>query len=662
MTLASFDAETYKKDEEGNYKPILDATGEYFILGSVVKEGKKGKVFYNKNEMWEYIKKCGASEVKRDKKLTLYGHNTKYDYFNVVDWKDRNLRIFSEDPFIASYYYKVEREFDKYQKFLNWSYYAKKNNINYKIIFESKELDLVKIEYNREGIKFLDTISLFGMSLKDLGKLIGFEKGDMPLELGKKLTQDKLKILGDYCKNDCRISIEAVRFIQRRLKEDGINIRNLCTINQVAISYIINKLSQNPKNEHILEKTPYGLLSEYTHKTNFASEIHSAYRGNVRVWKVGKFNNVMDIDANSLYPTAITKMRFPDLRTEKLIEHPKVERVINEIGISRALVYNENDELGFLQIRMEKKSYVPKTKKYLIGTWTNLELKKALEIGYKIIDIEWSVIWKEGENTLKEIHEELYKKRKQSNTDFDNYFYKMIMVASIGKFGQTKSNQEILVDSIEEINNYIQRNYKILNGIEGSTDIMYINDDLNKGQVKKYYAPIIPCLITATSRVLMYDAYKKIPLDKIIYSDTDSIICIGDYSKSFDIGDDLGQWKIEKDKITKEPLINAEAIIWGTKTKRVGNNMAMSGVYKSSLNKKDFDEGNVIATKMMGIKNNRNEDVGKFIIEQKDLKVQMENFIKTEEILEKEMLYIDKDIQDIGHFAKELKRLDILHV
>lgn len=63
--IITFDTETYKK--EGNsLKPILDATGEYFILGCIHKNKNGYKLFYNRNKMWQEILDLARKNKKKD--------------------------------------------------------------------------------------------------------------------------------------------------------------------------------------------------------------------------------------------------------------------------------------------------------------------------------------------------------------------------------------------------------------------------------------------------------------------------------------------------------------------------------------------------------------------------------------------------------------------
>ena len=651
----AYDCETYK-EENGKLVPVLDGTGDHFILGCVMKDSGKKEFFTNKEDMWNYIIELGKKEMKRGKKLVCRAHNAKYDFFQIADLKDKKLRWFAENPLIAGYYFEVIREFNGLQEYKNWRNYSKRNNIYHKIV--SHIDDKIIVSYNKEGIKFLDSMSLFAMSLKKVGELVKIPKLELPEEFLDGINKEEMNNLKVYCANDCKIVLEGVKYVKAKLKEEGVNIRNLITINQIAISYIINKLVALEQ-EHILYRNKDGSISESTYKTNYKEEIHAGYRGGyVRVWKTGFLEDLSAIDKNSLYPYSAIEMRFPDLRTEEKIKEPlkkyDLNTIISRIGISRCIVRMKDNPLGLLSVRLAHKSHVPTGNKFLIGTWTHIELREAIKEGYEILDIEWSVTWDEGPNPFKIIYNDLYNKRISSKEEFDNYFYKMMMNGSIGKFAQTRMNQELFIDSVEKVDEYLARNYLIIKEIEGETDLMFLNKNVDFGKMKKYYAPMISALTTGYARVLMYRAYKKVPLDKICYSDTDNIITIGDYSNLFEIGNEMGKFKIEKDKETKELLINQKGVIWGTKSKSIGNNIALSGVVKSSLNLEDFYKGEVKVNKMEGLKSDLKP--GTFITSQRDLKKQKEEFKESEESLNKIKLFIDYDIQDITYFKEVLKK------
>ena len=146
-------------------------------------------------------------------------------------------------------------------------------------------------------------------------------------------------------------------------------------------------------------------------------------------------------------------------------------------------------------------------------------------------------------NHFEDITPRLYKLRKESEDKFNNFFYKEMQNRSYGKMAQRKNGQEITIDSVEKAKDYIEKNYKILKS-EGY-DYVY-QKDINNGE-KNYYAPIIPALINAYARIFMYQQFEKVKDGDLLYTDTDSCIMKKGNLGSFNIGNDLGKFKIESE-------------------------------------------------------------------------------------------------------------------
>ena len=85
------------------------------------------------------------------------------------------------------------------------------------------------------------------MSLKKIGQLINLPKLKMPnaLTTGQAITSTKE--IKPYITRDCEIIIEAIKYLKKKLKEDGVNTKRLITINQIAISYVMKKLLEQPE-------------------------------------------------------------------------------------------------------------------------------------------------------------------------------------------------------------------------------------------------------------------------------------------------------------------------------------------------------------------------------------------------------------------------------
>jgi hypothetical protein len=351
----------------------LDATK--FIFACIKADSwKNSEYFFRKEDLWNRIMTLADAQAKRKKMLNVYAHNHNFDFHGYAPLTHPNIHWFCEKPFIVSY----------------------KND-------------------TKEIVKFLDSWAIFRMSLKAMGEVIGLEKLDMPEELlieeDQIITNELLEKIKPYCERDVEIVLQGIQMIKEKAKNDGVAIKRLYTINQIAGNFLVHKMKQQDCH-HIFQDVAKGKA----HPTMRKEEIHNAYRGGrVEAWKDGKFDKVSYLDVNSLYPFSACKMRFPDLRSERKIFNPldmvSEHELFSKIGISRACMLNMKDRLGVLPIRTKTGNYFPKNKKMIIGTWTHDEIKMALNNGYQLLDIEWSVVWEDGHNPFPEIFEDLLQKK-----------------------------------------------------------------------------------------------------------------------------------------------------------------------------------------------------------------------------------------------------------
>lgn len=378
--------------------------------------------------------------------------------------------------------------------------------------------------------------------------------------------------------------------------------------------------------------------------TKREAEIHAAYRGGrVQCFQLGEHKNATWVDCNSLYPYTATQIPFPDLRTEKYLYDPlkriHQDDLLQLIGIGRCLMKNVSSTVALLPTRTNTFNYYPGPGKTLLGTWTFEEIRTALHYGYELIAMEWAVVWKEApENPLKEFMETMYIKRKESKDMFDNFYFKSMMNSCIGKLAQRKNGEDVVIDSVEKTQEYLDKKYKVIKGIKEN----WVYSKKREGR-KKYYAPIIPTLINAYARTYMFKYFLKIPMNDLLYTDTDSIIFTGSHTHTLPLGKKLGQFKIEQE--------NERVLIYARKHLKIGTIVKLAGVSKRNVTPELFEKGIITDTKMISYKSASEGEVpGKFITTMHDLSERRNNYEKSQALLADEELYVDHDIHDISYF------------
>lgn len=603
------DVETYYK-KNGKFVPDLNAP---FLLGVIMISERNHKVFMKKEDMWDFILELGVKEARRGHTLNVYGHNHAFDFYKYGDYNDKNISHFSESPFIKAY---------------------KKDKRDVGIQEDGK----------KEIIKFLDTYALYKMPLKKMGDLIGCPKLEMPIE-----EEASIEKIAKYCIQDCKVVYKGIKHLKGILRKEKIGVKRLYTRSQIAGNNLLKELSQ--RNTENLFETKHQYKA---HQTLRAKEIHKAYRGGrCDCFKTGSLDNITYIDCNSLYPYAAGKITVPHLKSERKVFQPlkyiTLQELLKKEGVSKCLILNKKCDIGLLPVRTPQGNYFFKKGVYGIGSWTHIELRKALEEGYDIIDIEYSVIYHEnGENYFKEIMEKYYDLRKRSEDEFSNYFYKSMMNDGIGKLAQHRTGQEIIVDDIETTKEYLEQGFVQLEGIDNSMNVKFVKKESQ--DKKKFYMPIIPTFINAYARVMMYDMYKKVGIKDLVYTDTDSILFKGNHLNKFELGDNLGEFKVEHE--------NESIIIYGKKTYAIGTEIKIAGFRKRGMNIEDFKKGEVSSLKMITFQTQGDtHKAGDFITEERNLNEQLEKFKEISNMIDSQQVIMDQDIEDISYFRKTLVSL-----
>lgn len=640
-----------------------------FVSGCIIHElRKEPMIFSSAKDMWNKIIDLGYKQGSKNM-LNVYAFNTKYDFYGIANFEDTSkgrIEIFSESPFIANF----------------------RDNESKKVI-----------------IKFLDVMSIFTkFSLARAGKLIGCEKGFTPTILKypelfdivfndnidsttkwniinnndelKKVCEEnseeiekwismptflQIQEINKYMVQDVKVTKQLMDFVKVKLKDENINIKRIMTISQIAMSRMLMKLKEKNISNFFQDKAKNEVF-----KNNWNDDIRKAYKGG-RCEVFSNAGNLITqadyIDVNSLYPFALTKIPIPELNSCRKIKQPlkslDINYILSKIGVSECLIkVNSNDDIGLLPIRTIDGNYYGKNGQYLLGSWTNLELKKAIELGYEIIDIKETIIFNENEKdkeVFKDIIEETYHLRKDSLDPFDNWFYKMMMNSAIGKFGQYRLKGEVIIDDVEKIDEYIKKGYIRTTNIGFNYIYKKELDNSNaKWLEKSYYAPIISSYVNAYARCYMYDLYNLFDKKDLLYTDTDSIIYKTNPKYSQRISQYLDEFELGKMKVEHKAT---PFLCYGRKNYAIGDLIKVSGYQQRNMKFEDFTKGDITSLKMIGIKGGNYDKVGTFIEQKHNLR---ESLLKQEEFDNKwksNQILIDYNIEDVEYYHKEINKI-----
>ncbi|MFH1326998.1 MAG: DNA polymerase [archaeon] len=506
MVMLALDCETYKYDKEKKvYRPILNA--KEFVLGCILVDKRKTPLWFTKpDEMFDWLVKFVKQKKKEGHNVFIYGHKHSYDLYA----------------------------------------YAQ-NNLQRTDIIDLKVNEPLFAILDETGF-LLDTRSFFKSKLEDVGKLIGLPKGEMPLEV------KSIEELKPYLLRDVEIVLESMKLIRDKINKLGVRPKKMLTAGQLAMTFFKTWCRKK-----LYNGTPYSsylYIRGTIHRSRFHSFIRRALRGaRNECFKSGVFKNITAIDINSLYPYVMAyEMRMPDLLSERFIKDPEEffprEEILEKIGVAKATVIFPKTKLGYLPVRYKRGIYFPQSTE-ITGYWTTFELRRALEEGYKIKKIHDAVVYRDLPfNPFKGFIGELYDLRKESDPVF-GHVVKLLMNSLAGKFSQYRYEKERSICHREEEKNLEGKGFKI--ETDYGEDYMMVKNLGRK--IPKFAHPMITILVNAYARDVLYRNLKKIAdenFDDLLYCDTDSCFFTGDHLHKFEIGNELGQFKIEHQNKTGE--------------------------------------------------------------------------------------------------------------
>lgn len=494
-----FDSEALKKTlKNGNEFQKL-------YLGNIYSENEN-YYFYSLKEFNEIMQ----SLLIKYKRIMIFAHNLKYD-----------LQLSG----LLNYFIKNDTYLEMDKEDLLYG------NVNY-IKFQKKNKQKIM-----KSLEFNDTTNYFKTSLENIAVEMFKEKKYAHNEYKYKGKQwnDYIKKNGkELVLKDCEILYKLVNFMKNTNIKWGLSASNT-TFKNWNYNY-------NP--EYEIDTDKFNLI---------VSELY--HGGRTEVYKRNQKIDAVSLDVNSLYPYVMKKYRYSVKFRRKL--------VINDY-VTDYLIENIKKQKYNYIIFIDYKTQLSRTpimtncQGHLIDVQENLCYitgQEFLELyeSDKNLSFKLYKVYEFFNNDLfSKYIDYFYKLKKEANNEAEKNIYKLFLNSLYGKMGQrVKSLKFLDYKDFPELKPFRKTNDLIrFNGISYS---LY-NDFLTMLEQQEYkYSPLISAEITANARIVNYQYQKKLGIENIIASDTDSFIIpkiefekIPNKEKI--INNELGMLKIEEDK------------------------------------------------------------------------------------------------------------------
>ena len=443
---------------------------------------------------------------------------------------------------------------------------------------------IFELEFN--GVKYRDSNHLFGLPLFKIAKSVGMEKGITPEKFltGKPLTREDIDDQDvEYCMMDVRILIVALR----KLKELWAEYMEVPP-HTVGLPFTAASLAYKtwcklswPESWHWTDARkrvrPIATCPKRCNEIFRDAEAG----GMVRLLGEALENpgqvisgGVISYDRNAMYPSEMYFQTFPDMKGIGFVG-PTFQALRSQISredrvcvADLTMTASDGAYLGLPNHDDQGKRDWNQTR--FSGWLCEPEIRFALENGWSVDEVR-NIMSAPAIRPFIPFVETIYQKRleMQRNGDPSESLQKLILNSCFGRFAIKEKPARIDGVALEELENqedyeellqsgWLERDY--YDGIKAEWPFVLDNRELTKTPSSQWFG--FSSFILSHARVSLGQAIVA-GGEHALYTDTDSLHLRVEgrerFESKMDIGDELGQWKLE----TPEPIPNS--IYWEPK-------------------------------------------------------------------------------------------------
>lgn len=276
---------------------------------------------------------------------------------------------------------------------------------------------LLKASVYGKEIHFKNTLRHWPMSVEEMGQRLGYPK----------LPFDPTNL--QYCQRDTEVTWQFINAMFERYYELGIE-EIKATLPSTSLQFFTTKWCKTNWFRH-------GDLSIWKFLTR------SRYGGRCEIFQTGPVRgHIHEYDINSSYPAAMQSQQFPNLDT---LRRGKTNIDIEKAGVAYCTVKCPSMEFPLLPYKSESGSKLLFPCGKFDGTWTYAELRRALELGYTILNVYDAVEYELMPSPFKGYIDFIYGKRLEvkGKDELMSYTLKILMNSLYGKWGEQGELQMI---------------------------------------------------------------------------------------------------------------------------------------------------------------------------------------------------------------------------
>jgi hypothetical protein len=387
---------------------------------------------------------------------------------------------------------------------------------------------ILKVANSQKEIVFVDSFNYFQFSLKKMGEILGYTKGEIDFKTAS------LEKLITYCIRDVNVLAKFFINFVETVKKNKANLGY--TIANTAYKTYMNKF------------VPFQIQKSDLDVEHLEGK--SYYGGRTECFRIGDFKDEFYmLDINSMYPDVMKNNKYPVELTDKETDYYIADCTV-KVKFP-CLPYRFNGKLCFPVGTFR-------------GVWCSPELNLR---GIEILEVHKKQYYKAA-YIFSDYVDKFYELKKNGKNDFEILYSKLMLNSLYGKFAQKQFDTEKLGET--DLSNGIHLtnlgSFLVLNGEMFKSDI--------SGYSQKSHVAI-SSFCTSYARKKLFNSMLMAGFENLFYCDTDSLLVnkTGYLRLKPFISDRLGDWKLEQtgDSVT----------IRGCKMYQFGKKLRVKGVKKA---------------------------------------------------------------------------------